>query len=460
MDNLKQIVVIDIGKTNAKLVLFNADTQQQLAVLTRTNTVLSETFYPHYDVDGLWQFILDGLAELQFKHGVDGISITTHGATAALLADDELAFPILDYEYDGVEAGFAKYDMLRPAYGETLSPKLPIGLNLAAQIYWQSQEFKTAFSSVTDILMYPQFWAWKLTGVKASEVTSLGTHTDLWNPNKNDFSSLVMARDWRKLFPPIRSAFDVLGHITAEIAAKTGLDAETPVVCGIHDSNASLLPYLGNVKPPFSVISSGTWTIHMTVGGSTLHLDADRDSLANVDAYGHAVPTARFMGGREYELIMGDNSPYVSAQDIDYIIENEIFLLPTFAEGVGPFPHSKGKWVGYCEDLSPSERGAAIALNLALMSQECLKLAECGDTIIVEGPLSRSFCYMGILTTLLGKPIHGSSDTTGTSVGAAMLFNGESTRLDLSHAVKSYNSPKLVEYSAKWLSLIAANQAD
>lgn len=454
MTNSQNIAVIDIGKTNAKLVLFDTSSQTQIDVLSCSNDVLNEAPYPHYDIDRLWQFILLGLHELQLKYGIDGISITTHGATAALLSGDKLAMPILDYEFDGVETEFNNYDNLRPDFSESLSPKLPIGLNLGAQIYWQSKTFKNEFSTVTDILMYPQYWAWRLTGVKASEVTSLGTHTDMWNPDDQDYSSLVTQMGWQNLLPPLRKASDILGTIKPEICEGIGLKSDTPVVCGIHDSNASLLPYLGTIKPPFSVISSGTWTIHMTVGGSTASLDAARDSLANVDAYGRAVPTARFMGGREYEIIMGDDSPYVSGADIDFVIENEIYLLPSFTQGVGPFPNSRGKWVGQADELTDSQRGAAVALNLALMSQECLKLAECGDSIIVEGPLSQSFCYLGILATLLDRPVYSSSDSTGTSVGASMLFGQEAALHGLNQPVKRYASDELAAYGQKWLNLI------
>jgi hypothetical protein len=39
-------------------------------------------------------------------------------------------------------------------------------------------------------------------------------------------------------------------------------------------------------------------------------LDPARDVLVNVNALGQPVPSARFMGGREYELIRaGDASP-------------------------------------------------------------------------------------------------------------------------------------------------------
>ncbi|MCE3590562.1 hypothetical protein LXJ59_28655, partial [Escherichia coli] len=67
--------------------------------------------------------------------------------------------------------------------------------------------------------------------------------------------------------------------------------------CGIHDSNASLLPHLMTRSSPFSVVSTGTWVVLFAVGGQLDKLDQARDTLANVDAYGKAVPSARFMGG-------------------------------------------------------------------------------------------------------------------------------------------------------------------
>jgi sugar (pentulose or hexulose) kinase len=130
----RHIAVIDIGKTNAKVVLIDSTTRQQVAARGTPNTVLREGLYPHADVERLWEFILESLRALQAEHGVDGISITTHGATAALMAGEELAMPVLDYEHDGPEARAAEYGAARPDFAETLSPRLPNGLNLGAQI--------------------------------------------------------------------------------------------------------------------------------------------------------------------------------------------------------------------------------------------------------------------------------------------------------------------------------------
>ena len=73
--------------------------------------------------------------------------MTTHGATCALLdAHGDLALPVLDYEHDGPDTLAAEYDAVRPPFAETGSPRLPAGLNLGAQIFWQQRRFPDAFA--------------------------------------------------------------------------------------------------------------------------------------------------------------------------------------------------------------------------------------------------------------------------------------------------------------------------
>ncbi len=448
----RHIAVIDIGKTNAKLVLFDMSARREIATLTTANTVLPAPPYPHYDLDRLSAFILDGLGQLQARHGIDAVSITTHGATAVLMAGDELALPVLDYEYDGPQAWRSQYDIVRGAFTETLSPALPVGLNLGAQLFFQQKTQAEAFARVTDILFYPQYWAYRLTGLKAGERTSLGVHTDLWAPDKNDYAALVDRMNWRALFPPLLPTRSVLGPVSAAIAAETGLSPETDVAVGIHDSNASLLPHLLSVTEPLSVVSSGTWTILMSPGAPTGGLDADRDCLANIDAFGRPVPTARFMGGREFEILMGDGpfSP-PEEKDIDHVLSHDIMVLPSFAGEVGPFPHKKGAWINGPAGLSPAQKLVAVSLYLALMTRTGFTLSGMGEDIVVEGPLARNKLYAKALAGLTGKRVHLSTDATGTSFGAALLF--EDTTFDpplVPEPVTALTHPGLATYAARW----------
>ncbi|MCR6673306.1 FGGY-family carbohydrate kinase [Devosia ginsengisoli] len=443
----RSIAVIDIGKTNAKVVLIDSTTRQQVAVRSIANVVRRDGLYPRADVDMLWGFIIESLRALQAAHGVDGISITTHGATAALLADDGLAMPVLDYEHDGPGETAAAYATVRPHFAESLSPRLPNGLNLGAQIFWQSRAHAADFARTTAILTYPQYWAWRLTGAMASEVTSLGCHTDLWAPGRGDFSGMVAAQGWAGLFPVVKPAASVLGTVRPDVAAATGLGAETPVTCGIHDSNASLLPHLGAHEAPFTILSTGTWAIAMTVGGDTGRLDPARDSLANVDAFGRAVPTARFMGGREFDLLVPEIVE-PDADDIARVIADDIRVQPSFMPGVGPFPAGAGRWTQ--EPVMAAERSAAASLYLALMTRACLDLCGLGREIIIEGPLARNALFGQALARLAGVPVSASGDATGTSLGASMLFGAGEGHAAAGAPIVPLDVPGFDAYAQRW----------
>ena len=141
---------------------------------------------------------MTSLGELYAAHGVDAISITTHGATLAVLdRDGQLAMAVMDYEFEYPPEIADAYASIRPPFDETGSPRLPGGLNAGAQLHYQQTCFPDDFARVASIMPYPQYWALRLTGVVASETTSLGTHTDLWDPDKRAYSSLVEKCGWR-----------------------------------------------------------------------------------------------------------------------------------------------------------------------------------------------------------------------------------------------------------------------
>ena len=137
----------------------------------------------------------------------------------------------------------------------------------------------------------------------------------------------------------MRHAWDPLGTVRPELAAATGLPTSCRVLAGIHDSNASYLPHLVARTRPFTVLSTGTWIIAMAPGLPLAGLDADADMLADVDARGEPVPTARFMGGREVELVAGADALPTPATRADAaaIVADGVMALPSFVAGSGPF---------------------------------------------------------------------------------------------------------------------------
>jgi sugar (pentulose or hexulose) kinase len=449
MTKPRRIAVIDIGKTNAKVALVDARTLTETAIRKTPNIVRTDGPYPHFDMQGQRDFVIASLKDLNAADPFDAISITTHGASAALIRQDgALALPVLDYEHDGPDELTEAYDAVRPLFSETFSPRLPIGLNLGAQIFWQQQRFPRQFAQAAHILTLPQYWAMKLTGSAASEATSLGAHTDLWLPNEADFSSLVTRQGWRNLFPPLRSAFDTLGFLKPEIAHKIGVEKPMPVTCGIHDSNASLLPHLMARAAPFSVVSTGTWVIIFSVGADLAKLDPARDCLANVDAFARPVASARFMGGREYEMIA---PPCVSGDEASLmeVLERTILLLPSVERTSGPFQGMTSRWRPI-EPQGPA-RASAASLYLAMMTATSLGLSGGKGDIIVEGPFARNRPFVEMLTVAAGRPvIPMTGSSTGTSLGAALLAMGRDHALPMDPSEPAAPSSEIRAGLERW----------
>ena len=455
MTTPRHIAVIDIGKTNAKLALVDLSTLTEMAVVTRPNIVQPGPPYPHYDVDGHWAFLLDALATFHRDHGVDAISITTHGACAALLnATGALATPILDYEHTYPAEIVEAFDAIKPDFAETGSPKLAGGLNIGAQLHWLFTTDPTLKGRTAQIVTYPQYWGYRLTGVAATDITSIGCHTDLWNPYEGTFSELLMQLDIADKIATVRRPSDILGPILPQIAEATGLAPDTPVCVGIHDSNASLYPHVVSQDGPVSGVSTGTWVIVMSMkAGGAVALDPTRDTLVNVNAHEQAVASARFMGGREYEVIQQGQSIDPTEQDVTTVLDGKTMLLPSIASGSGPFQGRQMQWHGVEPDVGSGKRSAALSFYLALMTGTCLNLVGGAGPTIVEGPFARNPEYLAMLQAVTTRAVLTNAAVTGTSIGAAMLFGDDEFPLRLDQIDAALPLDKLRNYADQWLVL-------
>ena len=449
-------LVFDVGKTHVELHVLNADCES-VSSSAMLNRVVRRQPYPHYDTEGIWRWLLNGIEEAANLYAVDSICITTHGATAALVdrnaGGSGLVLPIIDYEYDDIETYNEEYNAIRPLFSETFSPALPDGLNLGRQLYWQQNQFPYAFAKVTDILMYPQYWAWRLTGVACSEITSLGCHTDLWAPQKNDFSTLVEERGWRSKFPDILPAWTDLGKVKPALRMQTGLPGSCKVYGGIHDSNASFLRYRAVLeKKPFAVVSTGTWSVIMATEVPLEVLDERRDMLTNTDIFGRAVACSRSKGGHEYDTICELTGSYVdepySETDLQALIDSNVMALPDFSGGSGPFPGKDGRIRGRYS-LQP---GSALAsLYCAMMIDYQLDLLRVTGDIFVEGGFLKNTGFCRLLAQLRQpQQVYLSSDEIGTVKGCAILaLQGKKNTLNVSPA-KPTGLDGLLKYRERW----------
>jgi len=81
-------------------------------------------------------------------------------------------------------------------------------------------------------------------------------------------------------------------------------------------------------------------------------------------------------------------------------------------------------WVGPEPKIGTGERGAAVALYLAMVTAECLTNIGHDGKIIVEGPFAGNQLYLEMLAVASGSSVDCAKGSTGTSAGAAMLAGG------------------------------------
>lgn len=431
-------VVLDVGKTLSKLTLWGPD-GGLLDRRTRPNRPVVRTqSYAALDATGIEAWVAETLTEFARNTRIGAIMPVAHGAAAALLRDGALAIPPIDYEQSVATDERKDYEAGRDAFALTGSPMMSDCLNVGLQLHHLANVHPELFDGRSIILPWAQYWAWVLSGVAASEVTSLGCHTDLWRPLSGEPSALARRRGWADMFAPIRRAGDVLGMIRPEWSERTGLPNDVKIYCGLHDSNAALLAARGFPEIAdfdATVLSTGTWFVAMRTPAAGAAADfstlpEERDCLINVDISGTAIPSARFMGGREIERLIGidTRSDDLAAKHeallaaIPAIVSAGIMVLPTMASGFGPFPKYTGHWVG--EPSDTFARRASAYLYLALVADTSLDLIGARGRILVEGRFAEAQLFVRALATLRPQTaIYVSNAHNDVSYGARRMID-------------------------------------
>jgi sugar (pentulose or hexulose) kinase len=446
------IIVVDIGKSFSKVSLWD-EAGHCTAQRTRPNPRRESAGRLTLDFSGIERWLREALTELAKMGPVGAIVPVAHGAAFALLGNGQLLEAPLDYEWTGVATGRAAYDSQRDPFVATGSPALPAGLNLGMQLHWL-EAIGSAGAVKGQIVPWPQYWAWILCGVAAAEVTSLGCHTDLWRPYDRGPSELAVRRGWAERLATVTSAGHVLGTLQPAWVEQTGLSRNVEVYCGIHDSNAALLharshPDLAGRDA--TILSTGTWFVAMRTPGESelsIELPEGRDCLLNVDTTARPIPSARFMGGREIELLAGTEAALqLDAGEAAAIqaVESGDMFLPSYSPGIGPFPNAPPRQPPMS---APDAAMVKALLYAALLADASLDLIGSRDTVVVEGRFSRAPIFVQALANLRPSTrILVSSDEQGVAHGAIQLVRHGS------HEALKTISPLPVDmsaYRARW----------
>lgn len=427
-------IIFDVGKTHKKMLFYDKKFRVVRVDSSAFPTMLDEDGFEADDVHYIGQWVLDKIASVSAdpQWNIRGINFTGYGATLVHLDSDGKPVSTM-YNYlkpmePHVVQGFYNLFGSNEKFAlQTSSP--PMGmLNAGFQLYWLKYHKPELFRKIHRSLFLPQYLSYLVTGRQCMDLTSIGCHTGLWNFADVDFHSWVYDEWMQNVLAPI-SQEPVAGYV--DVAGK-----QVPVGIGLHDSSASLLPYLYMSEEPFILVSTGTWAVTMNPFNRS-PLTAEElvnDVLVYMLPNGDPVKSSRVFMGMEHNL-QGQRiaRKFYLPQ---YFFENMTWDEAVFEElRQRPdhfIPSAQGEW-----DISGFGNGVTAyyalmrgLVNLLLQSFRRVDMPEI-STVFVDGGFARNNIFMQMLKKKLpNKRIISSTVPEATAFGS-LIYLLQPERIDL-----------------------------
>lgn len=430
----KVTAIFDIGKTNKKILLFNTSYDLVYEHEEVFEEVTDEDGFPCDDLERIEKWIRDTIEKLSQSKEYDltTANFTTYGASVIYLdASGKRVAPLYNYLKTMPEeipnSIYARYGGSDEFCRKTASP--PSGmLNAGLQIAWLKQYKPETFAKVKHVLNFPQYLSYLFTGKVVSDYTYVGCHTAMWDFDQMHYHPWLSGEGIS--LPELVSS-----HTTFPITIQ---GKTIHIGVGVHDSSASLVPYLTNSKEPFILCSTGTWIIFMNpYNDEPLTIDQLQNScLCYLSPNKKQVKSSLQFLGHVHDV----NAERIASH---FSIENDFYKNvnpnPDFLKHQKPQPEAgriffqqgiPEKYID--EDVALSgfpDSGAAyhqLMTDLTAIAFEALqKVTAKNDitkTLYISGGFNRNEIFTSLLAQWLPhKKIVPSEVKNATALGAAMI---------------------------------------
>ncbi|MEY8462210.1 rhamnulokinase [Streptococcus merionis] len=257
-------VAVDIGASSGRVILARLDDAKKLDLQEMHRFKNEMTFVDgHYrwDIDYLFEEILLGLVKVKAA-GVDNctLGIDTWAVDYCLLdkSGNLLAQPVA-YRDARTDGAMEEFFEVVPA--ETVYAKTGIQFLKFNTLYQLFRENRELLERTDQILMVPDYLAYRLTGVKTLEVTNAST-TQFLDVNSADLDEDLLAAIGisREKFPAVIQAGQVIGDLLDELQTAYDLPECQVIAVATHDTASAVVGVPSTAEQP-AYISSGTWSL-------------------------------------------------------------------------------------------------------------------------------------------------------------------------------------------------------
>jgi xylulokinase len=324
------------------------------------------------------------------------------------------------------------------------------------KVLWLEHHEPGAFARLATVLLAKDFIRYRLTGTLASEPSD-ASGTLMFDPARMRWSEEILrAVDIPlALLPDVGGSADILGRLTTDAAAATGLASGTPVVGGGAD-NACGAAGVGVIAPGDAVASWGT-------SGTVLAPTAQPlvDPALRAHTFCHVAPDTWYLMG----VVLSAGGTFAwyrdhfardlaGAGDANAALNDEAARIPIGAEGVTFLPYLQGERTPHRD---ASARGAILGLSLAhtrahvtraVVEGICFALRDSLSILqelglspahlLLAGGGARSPFVRRLQAEVFGVPVSTVNREEGPAYGAALLAAvGAGAFADLGAAAKA-----------------------
>ncbi len=436
----KYILTIDLGTTNIKVCLFDANLHD-VAVSSLDVGYSTENGFVEFDPERYWELCKKGVADAIKKSDVnkkDIVSISLTGQAESLV--------VLDKNLRPLRNGISWMDTRSHKECETLKRNFDIskGYTITGQpdiistwpitkILWLRNNEPALFKTAQKYLLLKDYIALRLTGKLCGDCT-IYNFSYYFDINKKDYWEEILgfAEVSREQLPDLIEPGETAGVLSRSAADELGLSASVTVNIGALDHFAGMIG-TGNIREGLLSETTGTVLAIATMVdrpvineyGIPCHYGAIKDTyvlLPVCESGGICLDwfMKAFLPGKDFEFL---NAEIEKTLDRG----NEVIFLPYITGTNSPEfdPRARGVFYGITAHDTPIEFGRAVMEGVTYLLQkniECLeKMNIKTGEIISLGGGSKSAVWNRMKADITGKNMVLPGCEEATSLGAAIL---------------------------------------
>ena len=443
---MRYSVGLDVGTSGLKGLLVNENGVVEATAFSGYEVQRPNPGWSEQNPEDWWQAactVVRQLAATGLPIGSIGLSGQMHGSVFLDEAGACLSPAILWND----QRTYAECDEIERLTGGRISEwtlNAPRTAFTASKILWVRKHLPEVWAKTRTVLLPKDYVRFRLTGERLTDVCD-ASGTNLLDVRTRQWSqpTLEALGIPERVLPGLRESPDVAGFVTAAVAADLAIPPGTPVVAGAADQTAAAI---GNgISEPGAV--------SITIGTSGVvyaQLDEIKvDPSGAFHTFCHGVPgTSQLMAGvlsaggslGWFRDRFADSEAALAKTrgvDVYDVIFEEIAEVSAGADGLVFLPYLTGERSPHND---PHARGAYFGLtarhdkrHLARATVEGISfaLADLVDILVslkteisqvrVAGGGARSQLWLGILASILGRPVVATTTPDASGYGAALL---------------------------------------